>query len=115
MYERQVGEYRVVGLAVDEQTRCAHWYSERDVVAMRFGCCSTFYPCHSCHEACANHPPTVWPYARRDEAAVLCGGCGHAMTVESYINCDSRCPACAIAFNPGCAAHYPLYFDPLYL
>jgi uncharacterized CHY-type Zn-finger protein len=27
------------------------------------------------------------------------------------LKCDSICPRCAGAFNPGCANHYHLYFE----
>lgn len=45
--------------------------------------------------------------------AVLCGVCGHQLTVIEYLDCGSTCPACGTAFNPGCARHRHLYFETL--
>jgi uncharacterized CHY-type Zn-finger protein len=33
------------GQAADDETRCAHWDDPVDVVALRFACCETYYPC----------------------------------------------------------------------
>jgi uncharacterized CHY-type Zn-finger protein len=41
----------------------------------------------------------------------LCGACGHQLTVNEYLNCNSVCPRCRSQFNPGCANHYYLYFE----
>ena len=101
----------VLGLDVDPETRCHHWASPLDVIALKFKCCATWYPCHDCHTACADHEPAVWPLAERDERAVLCGVCGHQLTITEYLGSGSRCPACQAAFNPGCALHYDLYFE----
>lgn len=38
----------VRGVTVDPETRCVHWDSPVDVVALRFGCCETYYPCDAC-------------------------------------------------------------------
>ncbi|GGJ05085.1 hypothetical protein GCM10008995_13620 [Halobellus salinus] len=43
------------GVAARPEPRCAHWNSERDVVALRFGCCGAFFPCHTRHVATADH------------------------------------------------------------
>jgi uncharacterized CHY-type Zn-finger protein len=98
------------GLEVDAETRCAHYDGPRDVVAFRFACCDVYYPCFRCHRAVADHAPTRWPAARRDEPAVLCGACGHPMSAAAYLRADHACPHCGTAFNPGCAAHHDRYF-----
>ncbi|GIQ68268.1 hypothetical protein XYCOK13_10920 [Xylanibacillus composti] len=36
---------RVIG-AIDEQTRCRHYHSELDRIAIRFKCCDQFYGCY---------------------------------------------------------------------
>ena len=36
--------------------------------------------------------------------------CGTELSVHAYLTCESRCPACAAAFNPGCHTHRHLYF-----
>jgi uncharacterized CHY-type Zn-finger protein len=73
------------GVAVDSETRCAHYGGERDVIAIAFPCCETFYPCFECHEACCEHEPTRWPPERFDERAVLCGVCRTVLTIEAYL------------------------------
>jgi len=107
----QVADHEVRGVEVDAETRCAHYHTERDVVAIEFPCCGTFYPCFACHDAVADHPATRWPAADFDERAVLCGACGTELTISVYLDCESTCPACGTAFNPGCAAHVDRYFE----
>ncbi|HEY1926984.1 MAG TPA: CHY zinc finger protein [Caulobacteraceae bacterium] len=102
----------VRGLDLDPQTRCAHWRSERDIIAIRMRCCRTYFACRECHDALADHPVQVWPKTEWDQLAVLCGACGHELTVREYLDCDSRCPSCDAAFNPGCKTHHHLYFEP---
>jgi uncharacterized CHY-type Zn-finger protein len=106
-----VGDHEVHGVGLDAETRCTHYASERDVVAIRFGCCDTYYPCFRCHAAVADHDATPIPEAEFDDPGVLCGVCGTALTVRSYLECDHECPACGAAFNPGCVAHHDRYFD----
>ncbi len=101
----------VRGIAVDAQTRCAHWRSERDVVAIKMKCCGAWYACKDCHDALAGHAIQVWPRAEWDAAAVLCGACGHEMTVRAYLDCADACPACGAGFNPGCRLHRHFYFE----
>ena len=106
-----VGGYEVRGVQVGSETRCAHYASEHDVIALRFGCCETFFPCHKCHEAVANHQSTPWPRERFDEPAVLCGVCETVLTAREYLDADHECPSCGVAFNPGCASHHDHYFE----
>ena len=100
----------VDGVDVDEETRCAHWHSKLDIIAIKFKCCGRWYPCYDCHAELAGHAPETWPAAAFDEAAVLCGSCGRQLTVSEYLSSDSKCPTCSANFNPGCAKHYHLYF-----
>ena len=102
--------HEVRGVEVDEETRCTHYGTVRDVVAIRFACCETYYPCHRCHEEVTDHDRQRWPLERREEPAVLCGACGTELAVQEYLGVDS-CPACETAFNPACANHYHLYFE----
>jgi len=99
------------GVAVDPETRCAHWDDPVDVVALRFGCCETYYPCDACHDAAADHEAVPWPRERFDEPAVLCGVCGTTLTATAYLDGDDACPACGAPFNPGCRAHRDRYFE----
>ncbi|MFW5937991.1 MAG: CHY zinc finger protein [Halanaeroarchaeum sp.] len=108
---RRIGAVEVRGVELDGETRCAHYDTERDVVAIRFRCCTEFYACIQCHEALADHDPTVWPREAFEEDAVLCGACGTTLSIEAYLAADDACPNCGAAFNPGCAAHHHHYFD----
>jgi uncharacterized CHY-type Zn-finger protein len=101
----------VHGVDVDAETRCAHYDTKRDVIAIRFPCCDEYYPCFRCHDAVADHPRETWPENQRDAEAVLCGACGTELAIAEYLECDSQCPECDTEFNPGCADHYELYFD----
>ena len=100
----------VLGPVVDGETRCIHYRTPLDVIAIEFACCATFYPCHLCHAETADHPAEQWPVADRGERAVLCGVCGHLLTIDEYLVTGS-CPACAAPFNPGCKLHAHLYFQ----
>jgi len=99
------------GVAVDPETRCAHWDSDLDVVSLRFGCCEVFSPCHACHAATADHDPEPWPRARFDDPAVLCGVCGATLSARTYLAGNDSCPACGAGFNPGCRRHRGRYFE----
>src|SRR5271163_1771530 len=98
----------VFGLDLDGQTRCVHWRSPLDIVALKLACCRVYYACRDCHDALADHPAKVWPVADWDELAAMCGACGHQMSAAAYQTCDDRCPACTAAFNPGCRRHQHL-------
>jgi uncharacterized CHY-type Zn-finger protein len=101
----------VHGLDLDPATRCRHYHSERDIVAIRMKCCGDYYACIACHAAIANHPPAVWPAAEWDARAVRCGICATEMSIAGYLACGDHCPACAAAFNPFCRDHHHYYFD----
>ncbi|HQZ96214.1 MAG TPA: CHY zinc finger protein [Pyrinomonadaceae bacterium] len=101
----------IYGVDLDAETRCAHWHSELDIIAIKFKCCGRWFPCFECHAAVANHEPAVWPIGERDAKAILCGKCGKQLRITDYFECDSICPQCRSGFNPGCAKHYWLYFD----
>ena len=101
----------VQGLELDGQTRCVHWRSALDIVAIRMKCCGVYYACKECHEALAGHPIEVWPSDKWDRPAVLCGACGAEMTIAEYLAAPDACPACAAPFNPGCRLHRRFYFE----
>ena len=44
-----MSDVRVFGKTVDEHTRCEHYATELDIIAIRFACCDRYYPCHHCH------------------------------------------------------------------
>ena len=99
------------GRAVDGETRCHHYDNAVDVVAFRFACCGTYYPCFECHAETTDHDPIPWPRDRFDDPAVLCGVCRTRLTVDAYLDCADTCPSCGAAFNPGCHDHHHLYFE----
>lgn len=98
------------GVELDPDTRCAHYRTDRDVVAFRFACCDTYYPCHACHDELADHAPQRWPRDRFDEPAVLCGVCRTELAVDGYLDSPAACPSCDAPFNPGCSDHHDRYF-----
>ncbi|MFC7081501.1 CHY zinc finger protein [Halorussus caseinilyticus] len=108
--EREIHGERVRGVGVGPGTRCAHYDSERDVVALRFACCESYFPCFRCHDAAADHDAERLP-VESDESAVLCGVCGAELTPREFVDGEHRCPECGVAFNPGCGDHYDRYFD----
>ncbi|QCJ46013.1 CHY zinc finger protein [Haloprofundus sp. MHR1] len=99
------------GVGVDADTRCEHYDTERDVIAIKFPCCGVYFPCFECHEALADHEAQRWPADRFDDPAVLCGVCGERLSVASYLDSGHTCRSCGAAFNPGCASHAQRYFD----
>jgi uncharacterized CHY-type Zn-finger protein len=108
--EREVEGRPVRGVEVGPETRCAHYDSERDVVALRFACCEAYFPCFRCHDATADHE-TERLSVETEETAALCGVCGAGLTPREFVDGEHRCPDCGAAFNPGCGDHYDLYFD----
>lgn len=107
---RAVHGVPVEGVDVDPETRCAHYDTDRDVLAIRFPCCETFYPCFECHRAATDHPAEVWSPGSFDRRAVLCGACGERIRIVDYLSEPTACPACRVAFNPGCVDHHHRYF-----
>ncbi len=101
----------VLGLDLDARTRCRHYHSGRDIIAIRMRCCGEYYACRECHDALTDHAPRLWAVADWHEPAVLCGACGVELSVRGYMASGHECPACGAPFNPGCASHYHLYFD----
>ncbi|HEY2358568.1 MAG TPA: CHY zinc finger protein [Phenylobacterium sp.] len=100
----------VRGLSLDPQTRCAHWRSELDIIAIKMRCCGTYYACRECHDELAGHDAAVWPAEEFDQLAILCGACGAELSVATYLGCESQCPHCRASFNPGCHKHRQFYF-----
>ena len=101
----------VNGVLVDDQTRCEHYNSALDIIAIRFKCCDRWFPCRECHDESESHEVEVWPKAEFTSKAILCGSCGEQLNIKDYLDCDDRCPTCTSRFNPGCANHYHLYFN----
>ena len=100
----------VHGRTIDGETRCVHYGTALDVVAIRFRCCDRDYPCISCHAEAETHPVLRWPALQWQENAILCGVCRTELSIDAY-RVAAACPACGAGFNPGCATHFPLYFE----
>nr|WP_156802523.1 CHY zinc finger protein [Corynebacterium lubricantis] len=98
----------VRGTDVDKQGRCAHYHSERDVIANYCATCHKWWACFQCHRDNTDHSFGRMPTA--GAAAALCGACGHEMDYAEYSQAAS-CRACGHPFNPGCSLHAPLYFE----
>lgn len=101
----------VRGVAVDAQTRCAHYRSARDIIAIKMKCCGEYYACKDCHDELAGHQSVVWPRSEWNTPAVACGNCGQELTIAEYLECAYKCPLCDAAFNPGCRNHHSFYFE----
>jgi len=101
----------VKGRVIDEQTRCLHYHSPLDIIAIKFKCCNEYYSCYECHEEEAGHNCEVWKRNEFDTEAILCGVCGNEMAIHEYLTSNDHCPHCNSAFNLNCSKHYHLYFE----
>ena len=106
MYER----IEVYGKVIDDNTRCVHYHSPVDIIAIKFKCCDKYYPCYQCHQETADHSPKTWVKDDWDVKAILCGACKTELTIKEYLQSANCCPVCKAAFNPNCSKHYHLYF-----
>jgi uncharacterized CHY-type Zn-finger protein len=102
---------KVLGVDLDPQTRCKHYRSALDVIAIKMKCCREYYACKDCHEEMAGHTVETWPQNEWGEKAVLCGVCGTELTIHQYMESGFQCPGCQALFNPGCKNHYHFYFQ----
>jgi uncharacterized CHY-type Zn-finger protein len=101
----------VHGRLVDGQTRCVHYRTVLDIVAIQFKCCQRYYACYLCHEASESHDVRRWVSADLGQRALLCGVCKSTLTIADYLGGDFACASCRSPFNPGCATHRDQYFD----
>jgi len=104
-------QIKVYGKLVDGETRCEHYHSQLDIIAIKFKCCEKYYPCYQCHEETADHPAQTWTRDEWDTQAILCGACKTELTINEYMRSGNYCPNCKAAFNPNCSKHYHLYFQ----
>lgn len=109
--ERFIHRQRVFGIDIDAETRCKHWSSPLDIVAIRFKCCGDWFACYECHRELLSHSAERWTASERWQAAIMCGHCGTQLTIGQYLDGDTKCPACRSEFNPGCRYHDHLYFE----
>ncbi|KAL6940858.1 hypothetical protein ACO0QE_004776 [Hanseniaspora vineae] len=112
----------IKGLLVDDESRCEHWHSDLDVVALKFKCCpAVYYCCYSCHLEVNNIDPEtgsapngqhqIEKFSRSDDTVklIMCGACKTEMTFTEYTK-NMKCYNCKHDFNPRCKLHYDLYF-----
>ncbi|MFY9178835.1 MAG: CHY zinc finger protein [Venatoribacter sp.] len=99
----------VQGQVIDDQTRCSHYHSAKDIIAMQFYCCGHWYPCYQCHNASTNHSIVPWPKKLFSQRAVLCGNCKTTLSISEYL-ASNHCPHCQAQFNEGCSKHHAIYF-----
>jgi len=102
---------KVYGKVIDDNTRCEHYHSTVDIIAIKFKCCDKYYPCYQCHEEMADHAAQTWNKNEWNVKAILCGACKKELTIQEYIESGNNCPNCKAAFNSSCSKHYHLYFQ----
>lgn len=107
----KVDKINILGREVDNNTRCAHYHSQLDVIAIKFSCCNQYYACYYCHLEAADHPDRVWGKSAFDTKAIICGVCLKEMTIAEYKAGNYYCPYCAAPFNPKCINHDHFYFE----
>ncbi|WP_077303063.1 CHY zinc finger protein [Virgibacillus pantothenticus] len=103
----------IYGQVVDQETRCVHYHSSEDIIAIKFKCCQKYYPCYQCHQHAESHPIEVWPKDQFNQKAILCGVCKTEFTIEQYLHIN-QCTDCGSVFNDGCRLHHHLYFKGTY-
>ncbi|HCX8984100.1 TPA: hypothetical protein RLW86_001481 [Staphylococcus aureus] len=101
---------KVYGSLIDTETRCRHYFTEEDIIAIKFKCCNKYYPCYKCHNEFEKHAIKRWSEPSFNEKAILCGVCKHELTINEYMMVE-RCPNCQSRFNNRCKYHYHIYFE----
>lgn len=101
----------VYGKVIDDNTRCEHYHSALDIIAIKFKCCDIYYPCYQCHQETADHVAQAWSQNEWDTKAILCGVCKTELTINEYMRAGNYCLNCKAVFNPDCSKHYHLYFQ----
>lgn len=100
----------IYGPTVDDESRCIHYQTQLDIIAIKFKCCNKYYPCYKCHNEAASHTIQRWDSSEFNEKAILCGVCKHEMTINEYMMIEA-CPNCDAHFNNRCKYHYHHYFS----
>jgi len=107
----QIKGHIVKGSVLDSETRCSHYHTELDRIAIKFYCCQTYFPCYVCHEESGCGKTKMWPPDQFHQKTILCGACGEELTIHTYQDSESKCPHCKAPFNPNCLLHEHLYFE----
>ncbi|HEX6846040.1 MAG TPA: CHY zinc finger protein [Chitinophagaceae bacterium] len=106
-----MSKIEVYGKVIDDKTRCQHYHSAFDIIAIKFKCCDKYYPCYQCHGEAAGHTAQTWNKDEWHTKAILCGNCKTELTIKEYMRSGNQCPKCNAFFNPNCSKHYHLYFQ----
>ena len=101
---------KIHGLEVDDQGRCKHYHSSKDIVGIKFKCCQKYFACIFCHQELADHQPKKWQKSEFDQAVIHCGSCHSNLSIDNYVEA-TKCPNCAAEFNPKCENHFHHYFE----
>ena len=101
---------QINGLLVDDQSRCQHYHSTLDIVALKCSGCLKYYACYQCHDSLEEHSFRAYPCQLKQDKVLICGVCRHEMTIEEYQQA-LVCSHCHSAFNPACSKHYDIYFE----
>ncbi|MCH9634186.1 MAG: hypothetical protein S4CHLAM7_09290 [Chlamydiae bacterium] len=99
------------GVHLDAYSRCTHYFTDKDIVSIKFKCCSKYYACYKCHENLEQHPVIKWERADFSEKALRCGRCQFIFSIQSYLSGENYCPQCSALFNPLCKNHWDIYFN----
>jgi len=78
------------GLLVDDESRCVHYHSEKDIVSPQCYECKKHYACYQCHNAMEKHVFSPYPLALSEDQPILCGICKRTMTFQKYKNIKNR-------------------------
>jgi Uncharacterized conserved protein len=65
---------RVYGPTVDDETRCIHYRTSTDIIAIRFGAAVATTRATSAMRSRKDHEARQWPVAERETKA-SCAGC----------------------------------------
>ena len=101
----------IKGKLTDTHTRCVHYHSPLDVIAIKFKCCNQYFACYYCHQEEAGHEHTLWQKTEFGTKAIICGICFSELTITQYKASNYQCLVCKTAFNPKCENHHHLYFE----
>nr|WP_081214804.1 CHY zinc finger protein [Streptococcus oralis] len=100
---------KIYGLLVDDESRCVHYHSEKDIVSLQCYECKKYYACYQCHNALENHNFAPYPLSLTEDRPILCGKCKKILTFQEYQK-QTACPYCKTFFNSGCKEHHSYYF-----
>ena len=101
---------KIYGLLVDNESRCQHYHTELDIVALKCFGCLKYYACYQCHDSLEEHIAFELILVISSRTRSLCGVYQHEMVIDEYQEAIV-CPNCHSAFNLACSKHYDIYFE----